>query len=179
MYPNQNGRRFPQLKLLAILFHNWYIFILFLKFSLSTIQNGKLQTAHEPIKLQDFTFRTDRENSFIDSTAENSRTFKNFYCFSRTFQVWNFIFQIQGLSKIFKNHGNTDYSMDITAWISKNIIRTHMIQHSLKQNLQNTSMCEMRILQGGAKIWILSISSLVKIWKICHWLFSGKTLASI
>ena len=34
----------------------------------------------------------------------------------------------------------------------KNIIRTHMIQHSLKQNLQNTSMCENLILYIIKKI---------------------------
>ena len=42
----------------------------------------------------------------VSQQQENSRTFKNFYCFSRTFQAWNFIFQIQGLSRIFKDRGN-------------------------------------------------------------------------
>jgi hypothetical protein len=36
----------------------------------------------------------------------NSRTFKDFYRFSRTFQFWNFYFPIQGLSRIFKARGH-------------------------------------------------------------------------
>ena len=51
------------LKLFAILFHNWHIFILFLKFPLSAVRNSKYHIAQEPIKLLDFTFRTARENS--------------------------------------------------------------------------------------------------------------------
>ena len=35
----------------------------------------------------------------VSRQLENSRTFKDFYCFSRTFQAWNFILQIQGLSR--------------------------------------------------------------------------------
>jgi hypothetical protein len=38
----------------------------------------------------------------------NSRTFKDFYWFSRTFQSWNFVFPIQGLSRIFKARGYSD-----------------------------------------------------------------------
>jgi hypothetical protein len=34
----------------------------------------------------------------------NSRTFKEFYCFSRTFQFKDFL--IQGLSRIFKARGH-------------------------------------------------------------------------
>ena len=32
-------------------------------------------------------------------------TFKDLYCFSGTFQAWNFIFQIQGLSRISQDRG--------------------------------------------------------------------------
>ena len=44
----------------------------------------------------------------VSQQQENSRTFKNLYYFSRTFQAWNFIFQIQGLSRIFQDRGNPD-----------------------------------------------------------------------
>ena len=42
----------------------------------------------------------------VSQQQENSRTFKDLYCFLRTFQAWNFIFQIQGLSRIFQDRGN-------------------------------------------------------------------------
>ena len=53
------------LKLLAILFHYWHIFILFGKFALSAVRNDKFPTAEEPMKLLDFTLPTARKNSYI------------------------------------------------------------------------------------------------------------------
>ena len=56
-------------EVISHLVHNWYIFILFLKFPLSAVRNGKLQNAQKPIKLLDFTFGTARENSHIINKA--------------------------------------------------------------------------------------------------------------
>ena len=50
-------------EVISHLVHNWYIFILFLKFPQSVVRNGEFQTAQESIKLLDFTFQTARENS--------------------------------------------------------------------------------------------------------------------
>ena len=68
------------LKLLAILFHYWHIFILFLTFPLSAVRNGKFESAQEPIKSLDFTFRTACQNShFIIPFNDRMFWLENFW----------------------------------------------------------------------------------------------------
>ena len=67
-------------------------------------------------------------NLSVSQQQENSRTFKDLYCFARTFQARNFISQIQGLSRIFKDRGNPDHCNESLSNILRRFIHCSFLK---------------------------------------------------